>query len=467
MSSQILSHDLETETDRFTDTLVREGNAVDFLPSGCQSYEKRWELLTNAKKSINIVAFSIMRDQTSFHLRDLLIKKLREGVAVKMIFDDGVLYSTLSGRLLQDVVKAGGELVRYNKVFRNVFPVRGTGHPFHQLARNIKAKLKRRFHEKYMVVDGREAILGGINWGNKYAFGGIQPTAWRDTDLHITGPVVADIQHQFIHDFFLYTAIDHAYPAQRHLGFDMEKCKADAIAKAEAFIKSRPPDYFPHLKPTGNERMRYIPHKPYDEQRLRLTEACLLMLRNARKYIYWGCHGIRPPRIIGEILAEAVQRGVEVLLITNSQKSSHTLMSYGLFGWMYYESSNHFRWLIERGIKVYEWQKPGAFHSKNMVIDGKIASIGSFNIANGSTFHHTESNVITYGGELPHKVRRQFEIDLKDCKQVTLKEAKIVSPKNDPFLRPLHERYLLIDRSLLTESIRKELDAGHYVNKWG
>ena len=83
-------------------------------------------------------------------------------------------------------------------------------------------------------------------------------------------------------------------------------------------------------------------------------------------------------------------------------------------------------------------------------------------MARGSTFHHTESNVIVYGGDFPEKVRKQFEIDLEDCKEVTPDKVKKVNPDFDPFKRPLHERNLLIDRSLLTKGVREDLDGGKY-----
>ncbi|HEX8709926.1 MAG TPA: phosphatidylserine/phosphatidylglycerophosphate/cardiolipin synthase family protein, partial [Pyrinomonadaceae bacterium] len=310
-----------------------------------------------------------------------------------------------------------------------------------------------------MVVDGSRAILGGINWGDKYAYGGIKPKAWRDTDVYLTGPVVADIQRQFNESFFFYQAMEGRYGASQRPGFDRAALSAAAHARAADFLAEKGEIYFPPLLPTGGERVRYVPHKPYDEERLPLTEANLLMFRQARKHIYWGCHGIRPPRIIAETLAEAAARGVEVRLITNSRKASQTLMGRGLLGFMYRECAGHFRWLIEHGIRVFEWQKPGAFHSKNLVIDDVVASVGSYNIANGSTFHHTESNVIVYGGDFPRQVSRQFDVDLADCREVPLAEAKVMPARKDPFARPLHQRYLLLDRSLLTDSIRRDLDA--------
>jgi cardiolipin synthase A/B len=461
----ILDSLFEAETDLLTGTVIRAGNSVTLMPSGSTSYAKRWELIEKAESSIHLVSFSMMRDGTSAHLRDLLCEKLRKGVAVRFVLDDAVLYSTFSGGLLSDMIKAGAETVRYHKLFRDLMPDFRQGKPLRQLIRIARHKLKRRFHEKYMVVDGREAILGGINWGDKYAFGGIKPKAWRDTDVHLTGPVVSDIQRQFIKSFFFYKAMDEEYAARSKPGFDREAFYAQARERAAEFISEHGPTFLPELPQTGTEQIRYVPHKPYDEERLPLTEAYLLMFRQAQRYIYWGCHGIRPPRIIAETLADAVGRGVEVRLITNDRRASRTLMGYGVLGLVYWESSNHFRWLIEHGVRVFEWQKPGAFHSKNLVIDDVAASVGSYNIASGSTFHHTESNVIVYGGDFPRAVRRQFEIDMQDCREVPLASAKTVAPQYDPFRRLLDERNFLIDRSLLTEAVKSDLDAGRYKHR--
>jgi len=452
----LLQPQFQAETDRLTGTVLREGNSVMFLPSGSQSYAKRWELIEGARNTLDLVTFSIINDGTSQRLRDLLAKKVKEGVVVRMVVDDLAVYSAMSAGILSEMAKAGIAVIRYHKVFRDWLPDVRKGSPFSQLVQSFRYKIKRRFHEKFTLVDGRELILGGINWGDKYAFGGIRPDAWRDTDIYLSGPAVADVQRQFIRSFFLYDAMEKEYDARRQPGFDRAAHYERARAQAESEIETNVPE----LSPTGTERVRYVPHKPYDEEALRMTNSCLQMFQKAQRYIYWGCHAIRPPRIIAESLAQAVQRGVEVRLITNSKESSRGLLAHGFFGFLYRECANHFRWLIEHGIRVFEWQKPGAFHSKNLVIDDVVAAIGSYNVANGSTFHHTESSLIVYGGDMPAAVRQQFEIDFKDCREVQLAETKTPARKHDPFLRVLDHRNLLIDRSLLTDAVRQDLDAG-------
>ena len=462
MSHTLLSSAFEAETDRVTGTVCRTGNTIALLPSGVESYERRWQLLEAARHSIHIATFSFMRDRTTARLCDLLRAKMRDGVEVRLIVDDAVLYSTFSGKRVDELARDGAEVLRYHRLFRDWLPRWRGGGPIRQLLKTTKLKLKRRFHEKYFVVDGAAAILGGMNWGDKYAKGGASPKAWRDSDSYITGPVVADLQRQYLTDVSLYGAMEREYEARGEPGFDRDAFYNTARREGEALIEKQSPLYFPDLAPTGGEKIRYIPHKPYDEERLRLTEAYLMMFKEAKRYIYWGCHGIRPPRVVGDALAAAVARGVEVRLITNSRRSSRTLMAFGVLGWMYWESSNHFSWLIENGIKVFEWLKPGAFHSKCCVIDDVVASIGSYNIARGSSFHHTESNVVVYGGPFCKAIHDQFDIDFRDCRELTLDSAPTVAPGHSPFERLLHERNLLIDRSLLSDSVVAELDAGRY-----
>jgi phosphatidylserine/phosphatidylglycerophosphate/cardiolipin synthase-like enzyme len=455
----LLSEAFTTETDQVSSTTSHDGNAATFLPSGGQSYVKRWELIDGARHSIDLATFSVMNDETSYRLRDMLTEKMRQGVRVRMVVDDLAVYSASSAAVLADIAKAGASLIRYHKVFRDLLPDVRKGHPLRQLVHNFRYKLKRRFHEKFTLVDGRALILGGINWGNKYAFGGLKPEAWRDTDIYLTGPAVADVQRQFIRSFFLYEAMEREYFERRKPGFDREVFHETARQNAERAI-AEDSGYFPALVPAGTERVRYVPHKPYDEESLRMTDVYLMMFRNAKKYIYWGCHAIRPPRIIAETLAEAVQRGIEVRLITNGPKPSRTLMAHGFFGFLYWECANHFRWLIEHGIRVFEWQKPGAFHSKNLAIDDVVAAVGSYNVAPGSTFHHTESAVIIYGGDLPATVKNQFEIDFQDCREVQHSETQAPIAFFDPFRQPLAPRNRLINRALLTDAVRQDLDAG-------
>ncbi len=446
--------------DSLTHSKIRSNNEIKFLPSGGESYQIRWRLLDQAKHSIHIATFSMMKDETTKRLEDVLVAKLQQGIEVRIILDEIVNRTTFAGAMLKRLKAAGAIIHAYNGLLEEWLPLPKSIGPFKHITRNLKLKLKRHFHEKYMVVDGKEVVLGGINWGDKYAYGGIKSFAWRDTDVYLRGPVVRDIQLQFLKDFCRYRDWDNRQSSQptcypEFVGIQQLKPKQQLLEEYA--------DYFCEEASPGTVDVRYVAHKPYDDNDLPLTHAFLSLIKNAKHSIYWGCHGIRPPRLVADYLAEAVERGVEVHLVTNSQYSSQSLMVRGLMGWMYKECTKHYRGLLERDIKIWEWQLEGAFHSKNFLVDDQIASIGSYNIARGSTYHHSESNIFVYDDNFAAEVKQQFEYDLEHCKPVWLDHVGDRLPKEDAYARPLHERDLMIRNDMITPEIQQELDKGEYI----
>ncbi|MCK5902247.1 MAG: phosphatidylserine/phosphatidylglycerophosphate/cardiolipin synthase family protein [Cocleimonas sp.] len=442
----------------FTANPIRENNAIQFLPSGGASYKIRWKLLKAAKHSIHIATFSMMNDGTTRKLETILMERLKAGVEVRIIFDDIVNRSTFAKPMINRLVKAGAQVHGYNGLFEEWWPL-AKQKPLKHLIRNIKLKLKRHYHEKYMIVDGTDAILGGINWGDKYAYGGIKSFAWRDSDVYLRGVVVSDLQVQFLKDFSRYQAWSLHKADQPN--FYPEFVKQNPVLTREEVIQ-RYPAHCPELGREGKVAIRYIAHKPYDDNELAMTHAFLSLIKNAKHSIYWGCHGVRPPRIYGEYLAEAVKRGVKVHLITNSKYSSQSLMARGLLGWMYKECTKYYRRLLDDGVHLYEWQLEGAFHSKNFLVDDQLASIGSYNLARGSSYHHSESNIFVYDQGFALEVKQQFEDDFKHCKEIKRGDVESQLPSEDAFERPLHERDLMIQADMIPESIQKELDKKTY-----
>ncbi len=446
--------------DALTHSQIQHNNDIQFLPSGGESYEVRWKLLDQAKHSIHIATFSMMKDETTARLEGVLNAKLQEGVEVRIILDEIVNRTTFAGAMIKRLKARGAVIHGYNGLMEEWLPIPENLSLIKHITRNLKLKLKRHYHEKYMIVDGKYVVLGGINWGDKYAYGGIKSFAWRDTDVYLSGPVVRDIQMQFLKDFCRYRAWDNRQPSDP--GCYPEFVQTQHL-QTEAELQGEYAEYFCEEQSAGSVDVRYVAHKPYDDSDLPLTHAFLSLIKNAEHSIYWGCHGIRPPRIVADYLADAVERGVEVHLITNSQYSSQSLMVKGLLGWMYKECTKHYRGLLERGIKIWEWQLEGAFHSKNFLVDDQIASIGSYNMARGSTYHHSESNVFVYDDRFAAEVKQQFEKDLEHCKPIWLDAVAERLPKEDAYSRPLHERDLMINPDMIPSSIQQELDKGDYI----
>lgn len=139
-----------------------DNHVLEFLPSGVQSYERRWALLEDARESIHIVTFSFMNDDTTKKLFEILTAKAKEGVRIKIIYDDIVNRTTFMINKLSALEKYGIEVFGYNSIWDGWKINRKKGHPFKQLVFNVKLKLKQHFHEKYMVIDNRHAILGEL-----------------------------------------------------------------------------------------------------------------------------------------------------------------------------------------------------------------------------------------------------------------------------------------------------------------
>src|SRR5947207_665936 len=151
-TSALLEPEFEREADLLTGTVVREGNGVTLLPSGVTSYAKRWELIAGATQTIHMVSFSFMRDDTTRKLAEVSAEKVRQGVDVKLIVDDAALYTTFSRGILRDMQRSGVEVLTYDSPLRYLTLAGSHGHPLRGAMRNAKLALKRRFHEKYLVV---------------------------------------------------------------------------------------------------------------------------------------------------------------------------------------------------------------------------------------------------------------------------------------------------------------------------
>src|SRR5262249_56899161 len=116
-------------------------------------YAKGWELIEGAQRTLHLVSFSVMRDDTTRRLAATVAEKIREGVEVKMIVDDAALYTTFSRGILKQMAKAGAEILTYDSPLRYL----GT----HRVIRRGKIAVKRRVHQKYLLAHDPQAMLRG------------------------------------------------------------------------------------------------------------------------------------------------------------------------------------------------------------------------------------------------------------------------------------------------------------------
>jgi cardiolipin synthase len=255
--------------------------------------------------------------------------------------------------------------------------------------------VNQRDHRKLLVVDGRLAILGGINISSVYSGGSSSAAGsasrggkandkdrlpWRDTDLQLEGPVVAQLQKLFMETW--------------------DGQKGPALA---------PRSYFPALTPRGQEVVRAIgstPEEPFSQIYVTLISA----LNSAdAEILLTNAYFVPDPQLV-EALNGAVARGVDVKLIVPSVSDSSLVFHAG---------RSHFETLLAGGVKIYE-RREALLHAKTAVIDGVWVTVGSTNLDWRSFLHNQELTAVILGAEFGAKMREAFERDLAVSNQITL-----------------------------------------------
>jgi len=181
----------EAQLDRETQSRNVSGNKVEMLFDGVNSFAERKKMIEGAKESICFQTFIFNSDETGWELANQLAAKAKEGVEVRVIYD--ALGSGRADPKMFEMMKAAGVDVK---------------------AYGEKYKLwdiNDRWHEKHLIVDGRASIQGGMNIANEYALGGSGKQifsrggkgseAWRDADMKLQGPAVADTMKAFVRNW--------------------------------------------------------------------------------------------------------------------------------------------------------------------------------------------------------------------------------------------------------------------------
>ncbi|MFO7963036.1 MAG: cardiolipin synthase [Desulfobacterales bacterium] len=370
--------------------LIR-GNEVRLLRDGPETLAAMKKAIRDARDHIHLETFIIRDDSVGRPLADLLLKKCFEGVRVKMIYDG--YGSRRTPEAFFERLRAGGiELFEFNPL--SIWGLCG------------KWTFNNRDHRKILIVDGKIAFTGGINFYRVYEK---SPSAvikkkgkpvyyWRDTQVQVEGPAVAEFQKLFL-DMW-----------QRH--GTMERSLSH---------------YFPALEKKGDTLVRVIAGTP--EQKIpNIYATYMSAIFHAEEYIYITQAYFIPDHKLIEALSAAVQRGVDVKIIVPGVSDF----------WMpVYAGRAKYTSLLKAGIKLYERQ--GALlHSKTAVIDGVWSTVGSSNLDSRSFLHDAEANAVILDSDFAEKMEDMFQEDLAQSEAVVLEEWKI-----RPLLNLFLERFAL------------------------
>lgn len=349
-----------------SDSPLTLGNKATLLQDGTATYAAMFAAIAQAKDHINLESYIIEDDAIGHEFATLLLQAQARGVQVNLIYDSVGGFNT--PKLFFDrLTQAGVAVLEFN--------------PINPLAAKGAWLLNQRDHRKMLLVDGKVAILGGINISSVYASGsalrraskpGAKHVAWRDTDIQLEGPVVAEFQKLFLQTW--------------------DKQHGSPLAEKA---------YFPPLTPQGKDIVRAIgstPDDPYSLIYLTLISA----IGNAEKHVrLTNAYFVPDPQLL-VALTDAAARGVEVQLILPSQSDSSLVFHAG---------RAHYAGLLQGGVQIFERQ--GALlHAKTAVIDGVWSTVGSTNLDWRSFLSNDELNAIVLGRDFAAQMQAMFDKDI-------------------------------------------------------
>lgn len=403
----ILDAAFQKEINSSTHSVLAVSDLTHVLVDGRESYPERWRMLEGATKTIYFSTMYIYNDPTTERLGDVLISKKNQGVDVRMI-----VYGPYSL----------GNKPFYRRMRRNGIDVQMYGTVTEVLLRNPLRFWQRHLHDKYLVVDGMEAIVGGMNWSARYEQGGVNvsDSAWRDTDILVTGPQAEIIHREFLKRWYRDTdheryreaanALDAIY---KNLVYPDEMAYSDFIRPDE----DCPAGY------AVKKLARFLYQQPFEDNGdTRLTTFYKEMIGRAQSHIYWQSISIRPAPIQKQVLFAAAARGVDVRLMTNSRRNMSMIPIGGLP--VYALTSAEYRELLEHGVRIFEYNGDAPMHAKGFLVDGVVAAIGSYNATFTAEKFYTEAAIATYDSEAIREVYKMFEEDFKHCTEVTLPDLE-------------------------------------------
>lgn len=343
---------------------VSGGNDLEVITSGHRKFELLMSDLENAKNDIHMEYFYFRQDKGSQLIKEMLMKKAREGVKVRFIHEN-IANIAIAPKYYNEMKEAGVEVVKFTK-------------PRWPLV-NLFTQLNYRDHRKIVVIDGKIGYTGGMNISDDYFI------RWRDTHLRITGNAVAGLQYSFLSTWLI---------AGGPIGNDFFR-------------------YFPmgrqETESQGDKLVQIVPDEP-DSKWPKIHMGAVWAVQHARKYIYIQTPYFVPPEPMLLALQSAALSGVDVRVML-PQKADLFFMGPA--------NRAYYRECLKAGVRIYE--RSGRFiHSKTFVCDDYLSEIGSANMDFRSFNIDYELNAYIYDEEIALTNKAIFMKDMESSSEITL-----------------------------------------------
>ena len=341
-----------------------QNNSVEFNTDGRQMFDTMMQDIMSARETINIMFFIVKNDETGRQFIDALTQKAREGVEVRLLLDS-MGSRQINDRVLRDFLDAGGKRAYF----------------FPRKLNLVNFDFNYRNHRKLAVIDGIIGYTGGFNIAREYLGLKKKFGYWRDTHIRITGQSVQDINARFI--------------------LDWRTASKEKIVLSEAFYSG--------VISEGNTGIQIVSSGP-DSVKEEVKRSLMKMITSAERSIYVQTPYFVPDDSILESLKMAAQCGVDVRVMIPC------MPDHPLVYWATYSYAGE---LVKSGGRVFIYEN-GFLHSKTMVVDGEVGTVGSANFDRRSFSLNFESNAFIYDKKEAQTMERIFCEDLKECRELTI-----------------------------------------------
>lgn len=349
-----------------SESIYTQDNDVELFFSGLDKFNSLLKSIEDAKEYIHMEYYIIRSDTISTRIVEALTRKAKEGVEVKLIYD-GMGGRTLPRGFFKELIRAGGEVACFLPPFSPYLSIR----------------INYRNHRKICVVDGKEGYVGGFNIGDEYLGYSKKFGYWRDTHAKIRGTAVKGLQWRFLLDWRF-------------------------VSGSEIEISEK---YFPKISTQGETGIQIVSSGP-DSKWTSIKDGYLKMIINARSKVYIQTPYFIPDDSILEALKIAGLSGVDVRVIIPS-KPDHPFV--------YWASLSYIGELLQAGVKFYTYQE-GFMHSKVIVMDDVVSSVGTANLDIRSFKLNFEVNAFIYDENINKEITEKIHEDFKKCKEITIEE---------------------------------------------
>lgn len=334
------------------DSVATRGNAVEIYHDAERVFLAMSLAIEAARSHVHLEYYIFQEDETGMALRDLLVRKARQGVEVRLLLD-----AVGSWRMRRSFVRSMQEAGVRVAFF---LPWRPTQRRLNLNCRN---------HRKLVVIDGEVGFTGSQNIGDEYLGRKRKYGPWRDTHMRLRGPAVAQLQEVFVEDWHFAAGEDLADSA-----------------------------YFDAARPAGMQTVQIVPSGP-DRRPNVLHQLLLAAVGDADRSVSLLTPYFVPDHAMVLALESAAYRGVPVRLLIPA-RSDHRFVLWA--GRSYYEE------LLESGVEIYEYDE-GMLHAKVVVIDGRWAMVGSANMDVRSFRTNFELTTLLYDAGLSRELQADFD----------------------------------------------------------